>query len=409
MSSDPRRAARVLVAFSLANARYWTCVATQARREMRHWEARAQAIEDPELRGLALEKLRAEGFNAEAAAMAATIAPRATRKHAVRAIVALELLFDCLDGLSERPHADPLGEGERLYAAFVGALTPDAVPFAEQRQAIGSGRPLASRRGTIDPRPQRSGKQLEALSADAYLDELGQAVRGALVQLPASEAIAPFAQRCATRGAQAQIRMHATPLLGIEQLGDWARAEASGSTLQWREFAAGAACSVLALHALIAAAADPRTTPAEAHAIDTAYLYAGAMVTLLDGLVDQELDALIGELSYAGLYEEPALLAQALAQTAREASHRSAELRNGGHHLMTLAGAVAYWCSAPGARAASVRPALATLRQELRGLLFMPLLVMRVWRASRALRPRARALADPSARALAAEAQEALL
>lgn len=117
MSSARPPTARVLAAFALANARYWLCVAGQVRGQMRHWEARAQAIGDPELRALALEKLHAEGFNAEAAAMAATIAPRATRAHAVRAIVALELLYDYLDGLSERPHADPLGEGERLYGA----------------------------------------------------------------------------------------------------------------------------------------------------------------------------------------------------------------------------------------------------------------------------------------------------
>ncbi len=397
MSSTRPHSARVLVAFVLANARYWTCVAAQARRELRHWEARAQAIEDTELRVLALEKLRAEGFNAEAAAMAATIAPRATRKHAVRAIVALELLFDCLDGLSERPHADPLGEGERLYATFIDALSPSA------------GSPIEPH--VSNQRVATSARKPGALDADGYLQELGEAVRSALAQLPAREAIAPFAQRCAARGAQAQTRMHATPLLGVEQLGDWARSEAIGSVLQWREFAAGAACSVLALHALIAAAADPRTTPAEAHAIDAAYLFAGAMVTLLDGLVDQERDVLAGELSYAGLYEDPALLAQALVQTAREASRRSTELRNGAHHLMTLAGAVAYWCSAPGARGASARPALATLRQELRGLLFMPLLVMRVWRASRraslAIRPRAGALAGPGTQALTAEAQEA--
>ena len=192
MSSARTLPARALVAFALANARYWAYVARHVRREMRHWETRARAIEDPELRALALDKLRAEGFNAEAAAMAATIAPRATRAHAVRAIVALELMFDCLDGLSERPHADPLGEGERLYAAFVGALAPDT-------RARGEG----------------------------YLEELGQAVRGALAQLPAGEAIAPFAQRCATRGAQAQIRMHAAPVLGAAQLGEWARGDPS--------------------------------------------------------------------------------------------------------------------------------------------------------------------------------------
>jgi tetraprenyl-beta-curcumene synthase len=391
MSSHRAQAARTLAAFALANARYWMCVARQVHTQMRHWEARAQAIEDPELRALALEKLRTEGFNAEAAAMAATIAPRATRVHVVRAIVALELLFDYLDGLTERPHSDPLGEGERLYAAFVCALDPDAVPPSGPRKTIDSHpRTSSRRRSTIDP---SSGQRPSAPGADDYLQELGQAVRLSLAQLPASEAIAPFAKRCATRGAQAQIRMHAAAVLGTTQLGEWARAEAQDSGLQWREFAAGAACSVLALHALIAAAADPRTTPAQAQAIEQAYLFTGAMVTLLDGVVDHEHDAAAGALSYAGLYQDPALLAHALALVAREASRRSGELRNGAHHLMTLAAAAAYWCSAPGAGGAHARPALEELRRELRSLMFIPLLAMRAWRASRAARPRRRALA----------------
>src|ERR1700735_2167569 len=110
MSDDRTMAARALAAFALANARYWTGVAGHVRREMCHWQTRAQAIGDPELRALALAKLSTEGFNAEAAAIDATIAPRATRRQAVRAIVALELLFDYLDGLTERPCTDPLGE-----------------------------------------------------------------------------------------------------------------------------------------------------------------------------------------------------------------------------------------------------------------------------------------------------------
>jgi tetraprenyl-beta-curcumene synthase len=353
-------ATRAIGALALANARYWWTVAPQVRRHLRHWEARAEAIEDPDLRALALEKLRAEGFNAEAAAMAATIAPRAGRGHAVQAIVALELLFDYLDGLTERPHEDPLGEGERQYAAFTGALDPDAE----------------------HPRP-----------GGGYLQELAHAVGAAIAQLPSSDAIAQVAQRCAARGAQAQIRMHATPLLGTAQLGEWARIEAQDSAFQWREFLAGAASSVLALHALIAAAADPLTTPAEAEQIDAAYLSIGVIVTLLDGLIDRDNDAEAGTLSYVALYEDPALLTHALAYAAREASHRSGELRNSAHHVMTLAGAVAYWCSAPGARGEFARPVLADLRRELQPLVFVPLLLMRAWRASKSARIRGRGAA----------------
>jgi len=363
VASNRRLAARALVALALANARYWFTVAAQVRRQLRHWERRAQAIEDPELRSLALEKLATEGCNAEAAAMAATLAPRANRTHAVQAIVALELLFDYLDGLTERPLDDPLGEGNRLYATFMGA---------------------------IDPSAELPGDDPGAQAGDWYLQELASTVRLAIAQLPAIEAIAPVARRCAARSAQAQIHMHATRSIGTAQLARWAESEAQGTGLQWREFLLGAASSVLALHALIAAAADPRTTPAEAERIDAAYLSICVMATLLDGLIDRRSDADAGELSYIALYEEPALLAQALACAAREASRKSGGLRNGPHHLMTLAGVGAYWASAPGARGELAHPALAGLRTELQPLLFVPLLVMHAWRASKAVRPRRR-------------------
>lgn len=376
--------ARALGAFALANARYWLTVAGEVRAQMRHWEARARAIEDPGLRELALEKLREEGFNAEAAAMAATIAPRHAREHAVRAIVALELMFDLLDGLTERPHEDPLGEGERLYAVFVAALECNGP--AAQGSAIRPGRVSGAGQPFAD---QDKGDEAgETATTDRYLHELAGAVRAALAELPAASAIEASARRCALRGSQAQTRMHATATLGRAQLAGWAREQTHETELAWREFLAGAACSVLALHALIAAAADPRTTPADALAIETAYLYTGAVVTLLDGVIDHAEDAAAETLSYAALFEDRQLLALALAQTAQQAARRSAQLRNGSHHLMTLAAAMAYWCSTAGAREPHARPLIEQLRDTLP--LGVPLLAMRVWRAARAIRPNGR-------------------
>jgi tetraprenyl-beta-curcumene synthase len=80
----------------------------RARGALRRWERRAEQIENPEPRALARGKLRDERFNAEVAATLATLAPRRARKDAVEAIVALEVLFDYLDGLTERHASDPL-------------------------------------------------------------------------------------------------------------------------------------------------------------------------------------------------------------------------------------------------------------------------------------------------------------
>jgi tetraprenyl-beta-curcumene synthase len=343
-------APRATWALALASARYWPSLAGAVRAQVRHWERRAAAMSDPELRALALAKLRAERFNAEAAALLATLAPRPQRAPAVDAIVALELMFDYLDGLTERPLADPLGDGQRLYAPFLGALDG------------------------------------EAAAGGDYSHELARSAQAALRRLPAWEAVAPVARRCALRGAHSQIRMHAAPRLGAGQLEEWARREARPTGLGWREFLAGAACSALGLHALIASAADPRTTRAQAERIDAAYLPMGAVLTLLDGLVDHERDIAAGELSYAGLYPTPSLAASAAVLTARRALDAAASLRHGPHHAMTLAGAVAYWGTAPGARTAVAAPAFDGLRRELGAMLVPARLLMRAWRAGRRLR-----------------------
>lgn len=366
IKSDSLFARQALAALIAANARYWSSVTPVVRRQLRHWRRRADTIEDPQLRALALAKLRHEAFNAEVAAVAATLAPRPHRAPAVQAIVALELLYDYLDGLTERTHDDPLAEGERLYSAFTSA---------------------------VDVRARLSAEQERALEAHAYLRELAGTVRSALAQLPASEAIGETARRCAERAAQAQIRMHAAPLLGTAQLADWALAQDDSQALAWREYVAGAASSVLALHALIAAAADPRTTREQAEQLDAAYLSIAAVVTLLDGLIDHARDRDAGELSYASLYDDPRLLAKALSDTVRLASTRAMELPGGPHHLMTLAGAIAYWSSAPGAGNDFARPLLADLHGELRILVLPPMLVMRAWRTGKWARRRWRALA----------------
>lgn len=361
VKSDSRLAGQALFALLAANARYWPSVTPIVRRELGRWRRRAGAIEERELRELALAKLRHEAFNAEVATVAATLAPRPHRAPAVQAILALELLYDYLDGLTERPHEDPLREGERLYTPFVSAFDPRAAPASD------AGGPDGSHR---------------------YPRELAAAVRSGLAQLPAREAVLEAARRCAARTAQAQIRMHAVPRLGAGQLVEWASAQARDDELDWREHLAGAASSVLALHALIAAAADPATTAEDAARIDAAYLSVGAVVTLLDGLVDHVRDTRAGELSYAGLYDDRAQLARSLAHCAQVASARSLELPDGAHHLMMLAGAIAYWTSAPGADNELAGPLLARLRGELRMLVLPPLLVMRAWRAAKWTRRR---------------------
>jgi tetraprenyl-beta-curcumene synthase len=379
---DRRFVARAGLALGVANLRYWSTVAPIVRRELRRWEQRALTIEDPALRALALEKLRGEGFHAEAAAMLATLAPRSHRRDVVEAIVALELLFDYLDGLTERPSGDPLGDGELLFKAFSDAVV---VPGA------GAGKKL----------------ELPPRSDDGYLELLSRTVSCALARLPAASAISEVAQRIASRGGQAQTRMHAASRLGTAQVEAWARREAEGTGLEWRELLAGAASSVLVLHALIAAASDSRTTGAEAEEIASAYLYMCVPLTLLDGLVDHEEDTRAeGDTSDAGglgsagheadglgyidLFPDRDELSQVLADAIRRAALRARALRNGPHHAITLVGVVAYYASAPGARGEPAAPIVARLQAQLKPLISPTLALMRGWRLAKRMRARNR-------------------
>ncbi len=351
--------ARALFSLAQANVRYWTTVAPLVRAQLAHWRRRAAAIADTELRVLALEKLEHESFNAEAGAMLATLAPRVHRADVVRAIVALQVLFDLLDGLTERPSADPLGNGQRLFATFTGAVRPGA---------------------PLEPAVLESDEQ--------YLHELSQAARDALARLPSVVAVSDAAQATAERAAQAQIRMHAAASLGIEELRGWAEAQARESTFQWRELLAGAASSVLVVHALIAAAAELDTTPIEVEQIEQTYLSVCVVLTLLDGVIDRERDERTGTLGYLDLYEDRELLAPMLTRTARRAVAETRALSPGGEHLMMLTGVVAFYGSAPAAHGDFARPLLAQLHRDLAPSILPALLLMRAWRLAKRVRAR---------------------
>jgi tetraprenyl-beta-curcumene synthase len=378
--SNPRShsTGRPGVALAVANARYWTSVAPLARAQLRRWERRARAIPDPALRALALAKLRDERFNAEVAATLATLAPRARRARTVEAIVALQVLYDYLDGLTEQPAPDPLQSGRRLSRAFTDAIGGE---LARGGASASGEHPLAAASS-----PPRDYFQDRACDDGGYLAALSKATRAALAGLGAWSAVAATARAAAARCAEAQVRVHAAPRAGGAQLEQWAREQAAGTGLQWREFLGGAVSSVLAIHALIAAAASDRTTPGEATAIDCAYLSISALSTMLDGVVDHERDSARGEAWYMDLYDSRALLAEQVVAVAADARRRAQALPEGAHHTITLVGVVAYYTSAPQARRGIAAPLTRRVNRELGPLLAPTLAVMRAWRGAKALR-----------------------
>ncbi len=354
---------RVSVALVLANVRYWSTVAPLVHTQLDHWTQRAEDIPDPALQEVALANLREEGFNAQATATLATLAPREYRKSVVEAIVGLQILYDYLDSLIERPLADPLGDGRQLYKAFVDAILLDSEP----------------RRDYYPPTHESDD--------GGYLKELVGVVRGALARLPAQAAIAGVSAHAAERCAEAQVHAHATAVLGDAQLKQWATSNALDTGLQWREFLAGAVSSGLSLHALIAAAGDPHTSQEQALAVDEVYLSVCAVTTLLDGLVDYEQDMCnMGHPGYVRYYEDHDALAQGLRSVIDRAASIGRDIPNGAYHLMTLVGVVAYYLSAPTASSEYARDVTERIRRELKPLITPPLAVMRAWRIAKRAR-----------------------
>ena len=364
--ADRRLSARAGVALVLANARYWTTVAPEVRAQLARWRTRALAIESPELRTLALQTLQEEGFAAEVAATLATLTPRRHRTAAVRGIVALEMMYDYLDGVTEQPAPDPLVNGRQLFKAFTDALDPGAGLDEDYYRHHPSG------------------------SDGGYLRELAETVSETLACLPKAEALAPMMQGAAARCAEAEVLTHVGALSNTAIAERWARETTNGSGLEWREYLAGAASSVLAVHALIALAGDARTTAAHAAPIDEVYLALGVLSTMLDSVVDYEQDAANGTLAYINHYDDRSLLGERLVDVAQQAAMRARDAPASAHHLVTMTGIAAYYTSAPSASSELALPVTSRIQGELRPLITPTLAVMRAWRLAKRLRARSR-------------------
>jgi hypothetical protein len=152
---------------------------------------------------------------------------------------------------------------------------------------------------------------------------------------------------------------------------------------------------VLAVHALIAAAGDDALSEEQAHAIDAAYLSISALSTLLDSLVDHERDVCAGDPWLVRLYGDPSALGATLPAVAERAVVQVRRLPNDAHHLMTLAGVVAYYSSAPEARHGAARRSVLELHRELRPIILPTLAVMRAWRLAKKARNRAAGCPQP--------------
>jgi tetraprenyl-beta-curcumene synthase len=364
--------------FALAALRYWLTVYPRVARELARWRRRAARIPDAELRELALAALAKRG-NLEGAAAFAAFVPGRRRGAAVRALVAFQAAYNHADLLAEQPCADPAGEARRLHGALLSALDLDAAPAARSDPGFASDRPLR-RALPVDSMTAREHHHDRRAGDDGHLDDggylqdLADAARAALRELPSHAAVIEPARAAAARIVDFQS-------LGLGEraaLERWARAlTPAGSELRWWETAAAAGSS-LAVHALIALAAGPAPPPADLQAIDRAYSGSiGALHSLLDSLVDEAEDAATGQLSLIGFYRSHEDAAGRMRSLATQALNEARGLPNPAHHTVLTVAMVCHYLSDSAAFSTGARTVARGVREALGGLAWPALLVFR--------------------------------
>jgi tetraprenyl-beta-curcumene synthase len=343
------------IAVGAALATYERQIVPLVRRELERWRASAATIPDSTLRTAALSALREKGRNVEATAVFAILAPRGRRAQALRAMTSLQAAIDFLDSLSEQRVDDPLADGLALHEAVVDAVSPGAARISDWYR--------------MHPHREDGG----------YLAALVAACRDELATLPATEVALPALRRAARRCGEGQSHTHAAAA-GVRDLETWAGGLESAPGYLWWELAAGASSSVAA-HALIAAAADPRTTAEEVALIDAAYFPPiGALTVLLDDLIDREDDRQAGEHNYLSYLANESEAVNRIGLLANRARAAITQLRQARRHRAILSGVAAFYLSASTVDSGYARPIRGRLFESLDPTVRLIMVAMRLRR-----------------------------
>lgn len=321
----------IVARFVTAACCYWIGTYPAIRKEIGRMRRRAARIPDPALRHLALNVLESKWGNLEGAGAFAAFAPIRVRARVARLLVNLQGIYDYVDILAEQPSQNLQADAITLHSAMLDALEP--------------GSPTAAYYAYHNPDDD-----------GGYLTALVKRCRATVEQLPAYPLVAEAAREHTQRIIDYQARINHDREHQYASFATWAETETpAGTGLYWWE--TGAACgSSLALLALLAAAADPTLTLAEAAAIEATYWpWAGALHTLLDNLVDRDEDCNTGQHNLTDHYVDKDEIAQRfglLISKAVECAEYAAP-----HHHLILAGMVGLYLSEEQAWTPIARPA----------------------------------------------------
>lgn len=329
---------RILIDFLRIGADYWLTIYPRVTAELKRWRRIAEDIPDPTLRAQALAALDDKRRHAEGAAAFAVLSPRAERARVVPMLVAFQVMYDYLDTISEQAGPDPLHDTLQLHTALTDALLPGVARGAAY---------------SLHPHDADGG----------YLARFIGACRTGCSGLPAFDLVAPLVRSSARLARQSQGYNHALPSAPprflAEVIAPWAASEGGRAHgLTWWEVI-GAAGSSLAILALIAAAADPTLEQAERDAIYDVYApWAGAVLALLDSIVDQARDSAEDTHSLSARYPSSDVAADRLSGFVRRAIAQTRNTAQPERHALIVAAMIALFATAPGAKAPEARRAI---------------------------------------------------
>lgn len=326
-------------------------------KEMRAWRVRALEIPDPAIRSDALYALDNKRTHADGAALFWTL-PRQRDLRLLRLLVAYELIWDLLDNLSERAAAAGHIDGYNLHLAIVEAIDPDR-PISDYYRRHPSG------------------------YDGGYVCALVEACREACTALPSYPQVRALAIREAHRAQVLAINHDTDPTRQEQALKSWVERELPGDhDAQWFELS-GAASAPLAIHALLALAAEPACSQSDVARVHAAYFpWLCAATTMLDSYVDQVEDTKNGDHSYIAHYPDQDSATSGVRDLLRRAMREASSLPGGPKHAVIAAAMTTMYLSKSSAHTSSLAPTTNALVDAGGSLTRLLLPVLRAWRAA---------------------------
>ena len=326
-----------------------------AAAEIRRWREHAQQIPDPAIRRDALYALAHKRTHAHGAALFWTI-PRCRNLHLLRLLVAYELIWDLLDNLSEHAAADGQTDGYHLHLAIPEAIDPSS-PISDYYRR----------------HPWRDD--------GGYLNTLVHFCQESCAHLPSYALVRPIAIEEARRAQVLAINHDPNTTRRDNALKAWVQRELP-QELQgpWWELS-GAASAPLAIHSLLALAAEPACTPEDADRVRSAYFpWVSAATTMLDSYVDQAEDRVHDDHSYIAHYPDTISAEHGLRTLVRRSCHETRSLPHGDRHALITAAMIAMYLSKDSALTPDMRAITTSYINAGGSLVRIMFPILRAWR-----------------------------